>query len=97
MQIVRVWSEALGFDRIGVNDNFFALGGHSLMATRVAAQLAEELGVELPLATLFEKPTVSELAAFIAPLTAANEAAMAEIIAEVEAISDAEVRAQLTL
>jgi acyl-coenzyme A synthetase/AMP-(fatty) acid ligase/acyl carrier protein len=61
-RIARIWSEALGVDRIGVDDHFFDLGGHSLLITRVAARIRHELGVELPLRTLFDRPTVAAIA-----------------------------------
>jgi acyl carrier protein len=60
--LASIWCEMLGVDRVGIHDNFFALGGHSLLATRLMARLRDVLKVELPLRTVFEAPTISELA-----------------------------------
>ena len=57
-----IWSALLGHERIGRDDHFFHLGGHSLLATQVNSQIRKVFGVALPLRTLFEAPTLRELA-----------------------------------
>src|SRR6266566_3707038 len=61
-----IWAQVLGIDRVGAEDNFFALGGHSLLATRVISRIRRVFGAEVPVAALFDQPTVSALAAVIA-------------------------------
>ncbi|MEU7864914.1 condensation domain-containing protein, partial [Nonomuraea sp. NPDC049141] len=56
-----IWADLLGVDQVGVRDNFFDLGGHSLLATQVASRVRAVLGVDLPLAALFDHPTIHEL------------------------------------
>ncbi|HLN61120.1 MAG TPA: beta-ketoacyl synthase N-terminal-like domain-containing protein, partial [Symbiobacteriaceae bacterium] len=60
-----IWQEALGVSAISVYDNFFELGGHSLLAIRLITQLREAFGVELSPQSLFQYPTVAELAELI--------------------------------
>ena len=57
-----IWQEVLGLDEIGVHDNFFDLGGHSLAASQVLVRVTETFHVDLPLRVLFEAPTVNGLA-----------------------------------
>jgi amino acid adenylation domain-containing protein len=61
--VAGIWAAVLGVERIGRHDNFWHLGGHSLLATKVLARLHAELGIELPLQTIFNSPTLAELAA----------------------------------
>ncbi len=60
--VAKIWAEVLGLEEIGVEENFFELGGHSLLATRVLSRLQEATGVEIPLVSFFETPTVAALA-----------------------------------
>ncbi|HJQ35265.1 MAG TPA: amino acid adenylation domain-containing protein, partial [Pyrinomonadaceae bacterium] len=62
LQLAQVWEETLGVAPVGVSDSFFDLGGHSLMAVRMMARARQRLGRPLPLAALFEEPTVRHLA-----------------------------------
>ncbi len=61
-RVASVWQEVLGIERVGIHDNFFELGGHSLLATLVASRLREAFRVELPLRSLFDATTVTEIA-----------------------------------
>jgi len=61
-QLVQIWEDVLDTHPIGVRDNFFDLGGHSLLALRLVAQIQQQFGKNLPLATLFRGSTIEQLA-----------------------------------
>ena len=60
--LVDIWAESLGVKKIGINDNFFELGGHSLIAVKVMTKIEKKTGKRLPLASLFENPTIEKMA-----------------------------------
>ena len=63
--LARIWAEVLGVHPIGIHDNFFDLGGHSLAATRIVSQVIKKFQLEIPLQSLFQSPTVAKMAATI--------------------------------
>ena len=65
VQLAAIWAEVLKRDRVGLTDNFLDLGGHSLMAIRVLGKISKAFGVRLPLRTLFDQPTVGQIAAVV--------------------------------
>ncbi len=64
-QLAQIWSEILDLHPVGVKDNFFDLGGYSFLALKLMAKIQQQFGKNLPLATLFQAPTIEELAKII--------------------------------
>ncbi|WP_143329023.1 non-ribosomal peptide synthetase, partial [Clostridium puniceum] len=64
-KLVEIWERVLGRIHIGINDNYFDLGGHSLKATVITAQIKKELGFEVKVRELFENPTIKTLSGVI--------------------------------
>lgn len=64
-KMVGIWQEVLGAEQVGIHDQFFDLGGHSLKAMTMLAKIHKAFGVEVPLQVLFEKPTVAALSGFV--------------------------------
>jgi acyl carrier protein len=61
-ELAEIWKELLKVEEVGVEQNFFELGGHSLLVLQVMARMRRRFGVELPVRTVFEAPTIAELA-----------------------------------
>jgi acyl carrier protein len=83
--LATICGEALGVEKLGVHDDFFGLGGDSLMAIRAVFRIRKAVGVELPVRVFFERPNVAELAEAVEDL----------LLAEIEAMSEQEVEEQL--
>ena len=64
-QLAEIWSEILGLEQVGIYDNFFDLGGHSLLITQLLAKVRKAFHVELSLKNLFNALTIADLAAQI--------------------------------
>ncbi|MDX8399013.1 MAG: amino acid adenylation domain-containing protein, partial [Gallionellaceae bacterium] len=60
--LIRIWEEVLGVSPVGIRDNFFDLGGHSIIAVRLMAKVAQQFGRQLPLASLFQGSTIESMA-----------------------------------
>ncbi|MBB5932067.1 non-ribosomal peptide synthetase [Streptomyces echinatus] len=72
-ELAALFAEVLGLDRIGIDDDFFAFGGHSLRLTRLVWRIHEKLGVDVPIRTVFQYPTVAALAAQLSADTEADD------------------------
>jgi len=73
--LTRIWQNVLAIPQVGIYDDFFDLGGHSLLITKVSSRIKEQLAIELPLRTLFEVPTISALAEIIGAVQWQNQPA----------------------
>jgi acyl carrier protein len=92
--VADIWAEVLKVDKVGVFDNFFDLGGHSLLATQMLSRICDKFQIWLPLRTLFEQPTVSDLAEQVGrteTITVANNK-MTDLLAEIESLSEAQAQ-----
>ncbi|WP_159882308.1 non-ribosomal peptide synthetase [Paenibacillus puerhi] len=79
-QLAGLWSDVLGEERVGIHDNFFDLGGHSLKATILISNLHKQMNNKLTLKDLFHNPTIAELSRIIAANAESAEPALYETI-----------------
>jgi amino acid adenylation domain-containing protein len=91
-QLVRIWEDGLNVRPIGIHDNFFDLGGHSLNATRIVSRVFQHFRLKIPLQTLFQSPTVAEMATVIAEHQGEqlDNEQLKNILLELESLSDEE-------
>ncbi len=64
-QVTKIWEKVLGISPIGIHDNFFDIGGHSLLAVKLLSLIEKHLDKHLPLITLFQAPTIAQLATIL--------------------------------
>ena len=95
--VAEIWREVLNLERVGIGNNFFDLGGHSLRATQVISRLQQAFQIELPLRSLFTAPTVESMVDLIAQHWGDRDVVeeIAQTLQEVEQLSDSEVQTML--
>jgi len=64
-RLASIWQELLGAERVGINDNFFEIGGHSLLAMRVMSSIRKELSISVPIKMLFKFTSISDLSKYL--------------------------------
>ncbi len=89
-EMASLWCEILGVERAGLRDTFWSLGGHSLLATRLLNRLQFDLGVELPLRTLFQSPALGDFADLVARTVLASSEG--DLLSELAGLSDTEAQ-----
>jgi len=96
-QICAIWQQALGIEKVGIFDNFFEVGGHSLLALQIVSQLRTVFQLALPLQTLVGEPTVAQLAEAIVRLRAeqVDHLLLSDLLTKVETMSDDELHIAL--
>lgn len=97
-KLAAIWAEFLGLEPVGVNDDFFALGGHSIMATQILARGSAEFQAEIPIEVIFSGDfTIAALAQVIEDyqIQHADPDEIAALMQELDGLSDEEVRALL--
>jgi acyl carrier protein len=93
-----IWAKVLKVDRVGVYDNFFEIGGNSLVATQVVSRTRESFNIQLPLLSFFKATTVAELASVLI----ANESTpgqvekVARIVKSIEGLTEDQIKEALT-
>ncbi len=80
--LATIWKDVLGLKQVGIQDNFFEVGGHSLKAMQVIARLRSAFAIELPIGCFFQFPTIAELSKYIEPLRSQSHDSFAAIAIE---------------
>jgi amino acid adenylation domain-containing protein len=82
MALATLWGEVLKVDSVGIHDNFFERGGHSLLAMQLLVKVREQFGVELPLPRLIQTPTIAAMSETIEKTDPANDATLADDLSQ---------------
>jgi amino acid adenylation domain-containing protein len=90
-RLAAIWGEVLGTGEVGIDDDFFSLGGHSLRATRVATRIRDAFGVELTVRDLFESTTIRQLAMLVDGRMTPDETDLLAELEKLEGLTDQEV------
>ncbi len=93
-ELANIWSEVLNIEQVGIYDNFFDIGGHSLIATQLMSRVRTRLGVEIPLRELFGSPTIKELSEIVELALVANSSSpkIDEMLDLIEGIDEDEAQ-----
>lgn len=85
-EMAETWAGLLGVERVGVHDDFFKLGGNSILAVQLLARVRESFGVEVPLASIFDRPTIANLVVQIVrgQTDQLDDGELEEVLAELE-------------
>ena len=98
-QLSSLWMELFGVDKVGIEDNFFVLGGHSMQATQLLQQIADRFYIQLSLVAFYQSPTIADLAVMIEEnqnnLDDLSELELEKLLSEVESLSPNEIQAEL--
>jgi acyl carrier protein len=96
-RVARIWADVLHLDHVGVQDNFFHLGGASLATIEITTRLLREFAVNIPIEALLHTPTVAELSRTIeAKMMESAKGPTPDQLRRLDVLSDAEVQALLT-
>ena len=97
IMISKFWQEVLGVNQVGRRDNFFSLGGDSLLATQVSTRLTKEFGFDVPILAIFHYPTLTELADALDQMrfAATDDSDLIRLITEIEELSEEEASNRL--
>ena len=92
--LAKIWAEVLSIEQVGIHDNFFDLGGHSLAVSRVISRAIQTFRLELPVNALFDAPTVARMALIVEQNRAkpANDAELERMLREVETMTEEEAQ-----
>ena len=95
--LAHIWADVLGLDQVGIDDDFMELGGDSLSASQVVSRVTGELGVDIPLRSLFQASTVADMALAVTQghATQKGDAELASVLAELEDMTPEQVRESL--